>query len=196
MILDRAHVLLFGGIFLVGGVGAYGYHARSIDVARTEAKVEAQQTVIAATEKRMADREQEFKDEITRLLAQKSTSATTPAQIVERIPQYFPQLQPTLQQLVNPQTGKPDDTKPAQLVFDAPQAKALNDQLVECKVCSLQLTKTQADLADQKSITADRTKEVEQWKTAAKGGSIWKRGLRAAKWLAIGGLAGYAIAKR
>src|SRR6267142_1926577 len=125
----------------------------------------------------------------------KSSPATTPTQIIERIPQYFPQLQPTLQPQLNPQTGQIDTTKPAQLVFDAPQAKILNDTLVDCKVCQVERDKLKLDLADQKSVTAERTKEVETWKTAAKGGSIWKRSGRVLKWGIIFFGIGYAVAK-
>jgi len=195
VILDRAHVLLGSTVLLVAVTGAYGYHMRAVDVAEAKAKVAAQETVINAAEKRAADREQQFKEQLAQILSMKSTPATTPTQIVERIPQYYPQLQPTLQQPTNPQTGQPDTTKPPNLVFDAPQAKLLNDQLVECKVCSLQLTKAQADLADQKSVIAAREKEVAEWKTAAKGGSIWKRTWKAAEYLIVGGAIGYVAAK-
>lgn len=186
---------LYGGVALAAAVGAYGYHIRSVDVAEAKAKVQAQETIIATIEKRQADREQQFKDEISKLLAMKSTPATTPTQIIERIPQYFPQLQPTLQPQLNPQTGQIDTTKPAQLVFDAPQAKILNDTLVDCKVCQVERDKLKLDLADQKSVTAERTKEVETWKTAAKGGSIWKRSGRVLKWGIIFFGIGYAVAK-
>ena len=195
MILDWHHVGLYGAVIGVAAAGAYGYHVRSLDVVKAEAKAAAQETVIAAAEKRIADRESQYKDQLAQILAMKSTPATTPAQIVERIPQYFPQLQPTLQPQVNPQTGQIDTSKPAQLVFDAPQAKILNDTLVECKVCQVERDKLKADLADQKSVTADREKEVASWKTAAKGGSIWKRTGRALKWIAIGGAIGYVAAK-
>lgn len=189
MILDSHHVKLYAAVMFIAALGAYGYHTKSLDVATAEAKAKAQETVIAAVEKRIADREAEFKDEMVRIMAMKSTPATTPAQIVERIPQYFPDLHPTMQQPA-------DASKPPQIVFDLPQAKLLNDQLAECKLCSIERDKLKQDLADQKGIIADREKEVAEWKMAARGGSIWKRAGRAAKWLVIGGAIGYAVAKR
>jgi len=196
LILDYHRIALYGGVALVAAVGAYGYHIKALDVAEAKAKVQAQETIIATIEKRQADREQQFKDEISKLLAMKSTPAMTPTQIVERIPQYFPQLQPTLQPQVNPQTGQVDTTKPPLLVFDPPAAQKLNDMLVDCKVCQVERDKLKLDLADQKSVTVERTKEVETWKMAAKGGSIWKRTGRVLKWAAIGFGIGYAVAKR
>jgi hypothetical protein len=176
VVFDRAHLVLGGAGLVIAAAGAYGYHLRSMDVAKAEAKAAAQETIIAAAEKRMADRDQQVQLQIAQLLAMKSTPATTPAQIVERIPQYFPQLQPTLQPQVNPQTGQIDTTKPAQLVFDAPQAKILNDTLVDCKVCQLDRDKAKADVADLKTnIIPAKDKEIAQWKAAARGGSIWKR---------------------
>jgi hypothetical protein len=196
VILDRHHLVLYVAVLVVAVGGAYGYHLRALDVTEAKAKIAAQETIIAASEKRIAEREEQFKDQLAQILSMKSTPATTPQQIVERIPQYFPQLQPTLQQPVNPQTGKPDTTKPPELVFDMPQAKVLNDTLVDCKVCSVERDKLKLDLADQKSVTAERTKEVETWKTAAKGGSVWKRTWNVAKYLIIGGAIGYAVAKK
>jgi len=174
--LDRHHLILYGSVALVAAVGAVAFHLRSLDLAKVEAKAAAQETVIAASEKRIADRDKEAQLQIAQILAMKSTQSTTPAQIVERIPQYFPQLQPTLQPQVNPQTGQIDASKPAQLVFDAPQAKILNDTLAECKVCQLDRDRMKADLLDLKTVVIPaKEKEIKDWKAAAKGGSIWKR---------------------
>lgn len=176
MIVDRHHLVLYAAVLVIGAGGAYGYHIRSMDVARAEAKAEAQEKVIAAADQRAAARDAQTKQEIAAIMALKSTPATTPTQIIERIPQMFPDLHPTLQQPTNPQTGKPDTSAPPQLVFDAPQAKALNDTLVECRVCQLERDKAKADLDDmKKTILPAKDKEISQWKDAAKGGSIWKR---------------------
>jgi hypothetical protein len=176
VILDRHHLILYGAVAIVAIVGAIGYHLRSVDVAKAEAKAAAQETIVAAAEKRMADRDAETKQTIAALLSQKSTPATTPTQIVERIPTYFPQLQPSLQPQVNPQTGQIDTSKPPNLVFDAPQAKLLNDTLVDCKVCQVERDKVKADLADLKTnVIPAKDKEIKNWRDAAKGGSIWKR---------------------
>jgi len=193
VILDRHHLILYGAVALVATVGAVGYHLRSIDVAKAEAKAAAQETVIAAVEKRMGDRELQFKDQIAQVLALKSTPATTPAQIIERIHDTAPQLQPTLQPIVNPQTGQIDTTKAPNLVFDAPAAKILNDTLVDCKVCALDREKMKADLLDYKTnIIPAKDKEIKQWHDAAKGGSTWKRVGKVA--LVVGCAAGGAYA--
>jgi hypothetical protein len=192
VILDRIHVGLLFSAIAIGAIGAYGYHLRAVDVARATAKVEAQATIIDAAEKREVLREQQFQQQISDLMKLKSTPATTPQQIVERIPQYFPQLQPTLQQPVLP-NGQPDTSKPPNVVFDMSQAKLLNDTLNDCAICKLTVPKLQADLADSKTQLTAMTKERDDWKTAAHGGSVWARTKRAAKYIGIGILIGGAV---
>lgn len=195
MTLDGHHLGLYLGILAVASIGAIAYHERTLDYAEVKAKADAQEQIIATANQRMVERDAEYKMQIAQIMAMKSTPATTPQQIVERIPQYFPQLQPALQQPINPQTGQPDTTKPAQLVFDAPQAKLLNDTLVDCRICQTDRTKLTGDLADTKIKLDGMTKEASTYKTAAKGGSIWQRSGRIAKWLLIGAGIGYVAAK-
>lgn len=197
MIIDRHHLVLYAAALVIGAAGAYGYHMRSLDVAEAKADAKAKQIVIEAAEKRMAERDAEVKQEIAALLAQKSTPATTPAQIVERIPQYFPQLQPTLQQPLNPQTGKPDETKQPNLVFDAPQAKILNDTLVDCRVCQLDRDKAKADLVDLKTtIIPAKDKQISDLTKEIKGGSAWKRIGKAALVIGCAAAGAYAASPR
>lgn len=196
MVIDRHHLVLYAAVLLAGGVGAYGYHVRSVDVAEAKADAKAKQVVIDAAEKRMAERDAEVKQEIAALLAQKSTSATTPTQIVERIPQYFPQLQPVLQQPINPQTGKPDETKQPNLVFDAPQAKALNDTLVECKICQIQREQQKKDLGDKDEIIGQKDKQLKDLTVQLKGGSPWKRFGKAALVIGCAAAGAYAASPR
>jgi hypothetical protein len=169
--LDAHHVTLYAGLSLVALVGGIAYHERTIDYSIVKAKADAQEQVIDAANKRIAEREADFKAQIASLLAMKSTPATTPAQIVERIPQLFPALQPILQQPV-------DQKSPPAVVFDAPQAKILNDTLVDCKICKTDLAKASGDLTDTKTTLAAMTKERDEYKIAAKGGSVWKRAKR------------------
>lgn len=189
MILTGHHIGLYGALAAVCVLGGVAYHLKTLDLADAEAKAKAQETVIAASEKRMADREQQFKQQIAQILSLKSTPATTPQQIVERIPQYFPQLQPTLREPA-------DTTKPPEVIFDAPQAKVLNDTLVDCKICQVERDKLKADLVDIKTTTIPaKDKEIKEWKDAANGGSLWTRTKRIGKWLFIGGAIGYIAAK-
>ena len=73
--------------------------------------------------------------------------------------------------------------------------RPLYDYILDCKSCQAKLTASQADLLDEKSKTAILTKSRDDAVRAAKGGSLWKRTLRAAKWFAIGAAAGAIAAK-
>jgi hypothetical protein len=194
VILDRIHIGLFLTALGVGITGAYGYHLRAVEIAGAKAKVEAQSQIIDAAEKRETLREQQFQQQISDLMKLKSTPATTPQQIVERIPQYFPLLQPTLQQPTLP-NGQPDTSKPPNVVFDMPQAKILNDTLNDCAVCKIQVPKLQADLTDNQTKLTAMTAERDTWKKAARGGSVWSKVKRVAEVALISGLIGYAAGK-
>ncbi|MGB8476471.1 MAG: hypothetical protein WCE61_20515 [Candidatus Acidiferrum sp.] len=85
--------------------------------------------------------------------------------------------------------------KPPDAVLPAADLKPLYDFAIDCKACQAKLAAAQSDLNDEKTKTAVLTKERDAAVTAAKGGSVIHRILRAAKWLLIGAAAGAIAAK-
>jgi hypothetical protein len=79
--------------------------------------------------------------------------------------------------------------------FPAADLKPLYDFAVECKACQAKLGAAQADLADEKLKTQSLSRERDDALRAAKGGSVFRRIARAAKWFAIGAAAGAIAAK-
>jgi len=73
--------------------------------------------------------------------------------------------------------------------------KPLYDFALDCRVCQAKLAAAQGDLADERAKTTVLTRERDEAVRVAKGGSALRRVARAAKWLAIGAVAG-AIAAR
>jgi hypothetical protein len=73
--------------------------------------------------------------------------------------------------------------------------RPLYNYLLDCKACQAKLTAAQSDLADEKSKTSTLTQSRDAALKAAKGGTILQRTLRAAKWFALGALAGAAASK-
>ncbi|MGC1418037.1 MAG: hypothetical protein WA817_22305 [Candidatus Acidiferrum sp.] len=73
--------------------------------------------------------------------------------------------------------------------------KPLYDFALDCRACQAKLAAAQSDLTDEKTKTAALTKERDAAVTAAKGGTVLHRILRAAKWFAIGAAAGAVAAK-
>ena len=74
--------------------------------------------------------------------------------------------------------------------FPAADLKPLYDFAVDCKSCQVQLAAAQGDLKDEQAKEQALSRERDDALRAAKGGSVLRRVLRAAKWFAIGAAAG------
>jgi len=79
--------------------------------------------------------------------------------------------------------------------FPAADLKPLYDFAVDCKSCQAQLAAAQADLKDEQTKEEALSRERDDALRAAKGGSAFRRIVRAAKWFAIGAAAGAIAAK-
>jgi hypothetical protein len=90
--------------------------------------------------------------------------------------------------------GAPDNIQP-KVNFPAADLKPLYDFAAECKACQAKLGAAQADLADEKVKSQALGRERDDALRAARGGSVFRRITRTAKWFAIGAAAG-AIAAR
>lgn len=94
-----------------------------------------------------------------------------------------------------PTNPVPKPGQPADAILPASDLKPLYDFALDCKACQAKLAAAQSDLTDEKTKTAALTKERDAAVTAAKGGTVLHRILRAAKWFAIGAAAGAVAAK-
>lgn len=148
----------------------------------------ANQSLQAATA-RQHDRDFRLQQTLT-ALAREKRSATTPAEIVQKLPAEISLPLPiTLQTLPPPVLGS---TQPAQpeAVIPAEDLKPLHDFVLDCKACQAKLAASQADLADETSKTQTLTRERDEALKIARGGSAWHRVARAAKWFVLGAAAG------
>jgi hypothetical protein len=73
----------------------------------------------------------------------------------------------------------------------AADLKPLFDFVQDCRACQAKLTASLQDAKDQRAKNDALTKQRDAAVKAAKGGSVWTRTVRAAKWVAIGFAAGY-----
>jgi hypothetical protein len=71
----------------------------------------------------------------------------------------------------------------------------LYDFALDCKACQAKLIAAQSDLSDEKTKATVLTRERDDALRIAKGGSVWHRIARAAKWFALGAAAGALLAK-
>jgi len=204
----RAGEILVTAILAISLIAAW--RAGRNDRANLAAELATAKQSLAQADDRQHTRDSQLLQTLATLAADKR-NVTTPAQIIRELPQYLTLPTPlTLQPAPSSQPPtKPDShgdanpgaTDPAkhnqktQVIIPAEDLKPLYDFTLDCKACQAKLSATQGDLTDEKSKTATLTKERDAAITAAKGGTIFRRITRAAKWLAIGAAAG-AIAAR
>jgi len=91
-------------------------------------------------------------------------------------------------------TAIPSDTT-TQVVIPAQDLKPLFDFTMDCKACQAKLAAASSDLRDEQAKSAALGKERDAAVRVAKGGTLWRRAARAAKWFAIGAAAGALAAK-
>jgi len=88
-----------------------------------------------------------------------------------------------------------DEAPQPKVVIPTEDLKPLYDFALDCKACQAKLAASQGDLTDERTKTAALTKERDEALRAARGGSLIHRIARAAKWFAIGAVAGAIAAK-
>jgi type II secretory pathway pseudopilin PulG len=188
------------------------WRAERRDTAQLEAELASTKQALAAADARQHDRDTQLSQTLSSLAAEKR-AATTPTQILRDLPNVISLPTPlTLQsdasaaagpapklpsgRAVQGSTGTGTDTpKPQQVLIPAEDLKPLYDFGLDCKACQAKLAAAQGDLTDEKTKTTALTKERDDALRAAKGGSVFRRIARAAKWFAIGAAAGAIAAK-
>ncbi len=159
------------------------------DRAQLAADVAAAKQALAQADARQHERDAQLVQTLATLAAEKRTVAT-PAQIVRELPQQISLPSPiVLQPAPSPNSGSEPthvgaaadaarDSKQTQAVIPAADLKPLYDFSLDCR-----------------AKTAVLTRERDEAVRAAKGGSVFRRMARAAKWLAIGAAFGAIAAK-
>src|SRR6266403_3454803 len=167
---------------------------------------------LASTKKALADADTRQHERDTQLaqtlsaVANLKRTIVTPAQIVRELPREIPLPTPITLQSTTPANSPttqtpagPNPTSPApslpdgklpQAVIPAEDLKPLYDFALECKACQAKLTAAQSDLSDERTKTAALTHERDDALRLARGGNVWRRVGRAAKWFVIGAAAG------
>lgn len=165
-----------------------------------------------------AARDAAFHETLSQIAARKR-ALNTPARIVRELPRDIPLPAPLLLGRP-PESPESKDTGPAKDAHTKPNAdaapapggsgsvgadaiqggavipaedlKPLFDFVQDCKACRAQLATREADLADEQAKNEALARERDAAVRAAKGGGFWRRVRHAAKWFAIGAVAGAA----
>lgn len=189
-----------------------------IDAWRADRRDRAQlASELAATKKALADADTRQHERDTQLaqtlsaLANLKRTIVTPAQIVRELPGEIPLPTPiTLQSTtaanspttqipavpsLNSSAAPATDGQPSRAIIPAEDLKPLYDFALECKACQAKLTAAQSDLTDERTKTAALAHERDDALRLVRGGNVWRRISRAAKWFVIGAAAGAIAAK-
>jgi hypothetical protein len=121
---------------------------------------------------------------VTLASAKSGESAKSPGQGIEK-----GRSAPAPQEVSHPPVPSLEST-PAQVPTE--DLQPLFDFVIDCKACQARLSAAQGDLADERAKNAALAAERDAALTSAKGGGFWRRTRRAAKWFAIGAIAGAA----
>jgi hypothetical protein len=174
-------------VLIVGS--AWRDHVR--DDARRDAVIETQKSDIAQIEQHIAAAQNDAASRIAELERERKQLLAQPARAREVIRELIPTQAP-FQPSGNPAKAPPD----------APSATLTRDQQVDlaqyalgCKECTVERDQLQQQTKDQQEIISRQKVELDAAKKSAKGGGVWQRAKRIAKWGAIFGATGYVIGR-
>jgi hypothetical protein len=175
------------------------------DGAQLASELAATKKALADADARQRERDAQLAETLSGLATLKRT-IVTPAQIVRDIPREIPLPSPITLKSAPPANSPapqvPAVSHPNSQAIQAPKAKLpqvliptedlkpLYDFALECKACQAKFAAAQNDLTDEKTKTSALTRERDDALRIARGGTVWRRIARAAKWFAIGAAAG------
>ena len=184
----KLFLILCLGTVIVGA--AWRDHVR--EDAHRDAVIETQQSDISGLEQRIAAARNDALAQIAALDNQRKALASTPQRAREVIRELVP-MQSPIQQMA-PLTPKSPPDAPSALLTKQQEIE-LAQYAISCKQCSVERDQIESELKDQQEIISRQKVELNAAKKSAKGGSIWQRTVRIAKWGAIFGGLGYAVGR-
>lgn len=191
-------------ITLVLGVSVYfAWRGAQREQAQLKAELQATQKALADADARQQSRNSELAQVVAQLNEKKAT-VQSPAQIVKALPDVLPL--PTPLSLPTEAAGvalpavpggakQPVEPPNPKVQLPAEDLKPLYDFAVGCRECQAQLAAAQANLKDEQAKTQALSRERDTALQAARGGSVLRRVVRAAKWFVIGAAAGAVAVK-
>jgi len=188
--------VLLAGFLVFAGYGWLGEHDARV---KAETQTAQQQKQIDSLKQQQAEAQTALAAKLASLQKQRQRPATA-AQLVSDASALLPNLPAPLQVQAAAANPQLPDAPPVQNVV-VPEAdfKSIQDAQITCRedAAKLAACQTVSDSGAQQLKLAEQQRD--EWKTAAKGGSLWHRALGAAKWFAVGAGAGagaYAAAHR
>jgi hypothetical protein len=186
-------------IALVAAASVYfAWRGTQHEQAQLKAALQAAQKALADADARQQSRNAQLAQLLAQL-NQKKATIQKPAQIVTALPDVLPLPTPLALPAQTANAGppatqagskQPIETPTPKLQLPAEDLKPLYDFAVDCQECQAQLAAVQANLKDEQTKTQALSRERDTALQAARGGSVLRRVVRAAKWFVIGAAAG------
>jgi cytoskeletal protein RodZ len=179
-------VLFVGFLIFVG----YGWMQEHDARLKAETQTGQQQKQIDGLQQQQTDAQNSLNKQLTALEKSRQTPATA-AQLVSDASSLLPNLPVPLQvQTAAKNPTLPDAPATQTVIIPEADFKGIRDAQIACEENTAKLATCQT-LSDESKHQLQLTEEQrDEWKTAAKGGSIWHRALGAARWFAVGAGAG------
>jgi|SRR6185437_2470984 len=192
MNLHKLYLSLFAicalAVFIAGS--AWREHVR--DDARRDAVLETQKSDIAGLEQQIAEARNAAQTQIAALEREREAVSHAPERAPEIIRQLVP-LQTPIEQTAPITTKSPPDAPSA--VITKQQEVDLAQYALSCKECATERDELRHETKNDADVITRQKLEIAAAKKSAKGGSVWQRSLRIAKWgLVFGGL-GYVLGR-
>ncbi len=187
----------------------FAWRAAQREQAQLQAELKATQQALADANERQKTRDEALNKQLGKLALQKA-AVTQPAQILKALPDVLPL--PTPLSLEQPPSQLPSAPGPTQgsmnsgpsadgnalppyspvakVEIPATDLKPLYDFALDCRACQARLAAAVADLKDEQTKTETLSRERDDALRMARGGSVVRRVVRAAKWFVIGAAAG------
>lgn len=175
-------------VFIAGS--AWREHVR--DDARRDAVLETQKSDIAGLEQQITEARNVAQAEIAALQRESQTLSHVPERAPEIIRQLVP-LQTPLQQTAPITSQSPPDAPSA--VITKQQEVDLAQYALNCKECATERDQLRQETRSDAEVIARQKLELDAAKKSAKGGSVWQRSLRIAKWGVVFGGLGYVLGR-
>ncbi len=175
-------ILLGSGVLFA----IYGWLQEHDARLKAETETGQQQKQIDGLKEQQAETKQVLANKLASIERERSQPATA-AQVVSDASTLLPGLpEPLLVQTAPANPALPNAPAAQEVVIPEADFKSIRDAQLTCQEDAAKLTacqSTEQDTTQQLKLTEAQRDE---WKTAAKGGSLWHRALGAAKWFAVG----------
>lgn len=186
------YLSIFAAACLATVLASLAWRGHVRDDARRDAVLETQKSDIAGLNQHISAARDAVHAQMAELDRQRSALSAMPSRAPEVIRELVP-MQSPMQQTA-PLTAQSPPNAPS-AVLTKQQEVDLAQYALQCKECSVERDQLGQQVKDQQEIISRQQSEVDAAKKSAKGGSVWQRTVRIAKWGAVFGGLGYVIGR-